>query len=187
MVHAFAAYLFLGLMVLGRASSLSMDSRQLSSKTSQPISGGAARISGARDVSGLFLFSSVQGSDWVSLNITMRGLLQYNRQAEGFAFHVHEHPVVNGDCASTLGHYKVLKTKPSCNSQVANYCQPAELALRHGNLPGNMNAFSWRLYDNAVELTGPDSIVGRSIVVHGANMSRIACGNIASWTLGTKV
>jgi len=187
MAHPIAVYIFWSFLFLGLASSFQpATSQHLDSKSTKATQGAAAQVSGKQNVTGLFQFSSPEQSDWVNIVISMRGLLQYNR-TEGFAFHIHEHAVVDNDCSSTLGHFHVLKTKPSCTSQVANYCQPGELSLRHGNLPGLVDVFTARYNDNALELTGDDSIVGRSIVIHGANMTRVACGNIETWTPGSQV
>ncbi|KNZ51940.1 uncharacterized protein VP01_3756g2 [Puccinia sorghi] len=179
--------IFWSLLFLGLAASFQVvNSEQLHSKNSKATQGAVAHVSGKQDVIGTFQFSSSEESDWVNIVISMRGLLQYNL-TEGFAFHIHEHPVVDNNCSSTLGHFHILNTKPSCTSQVPNYCQPGELSARHGNLPGLVDVFTERYNDNALELTGANSIIGRSIVIHGANMSRIACGSIESWIPGSQV
>jgi hypothetical protein len=51
-----------------------------------------------------------------------------------------------------------------------------EFPTRHGNLPGLVDVFTLRINDNLIDLTGPNSIIGKSIVVHGANLTRLACG-----------
>ncbi|OAV91701.1 copper/zinc superoxide dismutase [Puccinia triticina 1-1 BBBD Race 1] len=185
MAHIVAACIFWSLLIFGRASSLSVKPPYLDPKTTKATLGGLVYVSGNQNVSGRFQFSSPEESDWVNIVISMRGLLQFN-QTEGFAYHVHEHAVVDGNCSSALGHFKVLTPKPSCKSEVPDYCQPAELAIRHGNLPGLVDVFTLRYNDNAIELTGPNSIIGKSVVIHGANKTRLACGNIDTWTPGAK-
>ncbi|KAA1103466.1 hypothetical protein PGT21_018702 [Puccinia graminis f. sp. tritici] len=185
MAHTIATYIFWSLLIVGQAFSLSVTSPNLSLKATKATQGAIVHISGKKNVSGLFQFSSPEDSEWVNMVISMRGLLQFNL-TDGFAYHVHEHPVVDGNCSTALLHYKVPTPKPSCTSEIKNYCQPAEFPTRHGNLPGLVDVFTLRINDNLIDLTGPNSIIGKSIVVHGANLTRLACGNIEPWTPGAK-
>ncbi len=83
-------------------------------------------------------------------------------------WHVHEKPVHGGDCgdSSTGGHFG----SPSL----------WDLATKHGKLSGpivrqNFVEETWA----GLPLFGPDSVVGKSIVIHKANNDRWVCATIA--------
>lgn len=174
----------LALLSQGLCQSAGSSSSTSNSSATAATLGAIAYISGPNGVSGRFQFSSPENSEWVNMVISMSGMLQYNR-TDGFPYHVHEQPISSdGNCSSALGHFKSSETRPACQSTIPNYCQEAELSLRHGNLPGEVDIFTLRYNDNAIYLQGSNSIVGKSIVIHGANMSRIACGNLESWVPG---
>lgn len=87
-----------------------------------------------------------------------------------FPWHVHEHEAVAGkDCMATGGHYS-----PSGSSAAWN------LAGRNQDLP-NRKKVQEVYTDKVVQLSGTNSIIGRSIVIHGNKITggkRIACATI---------
>ncbi|KAA1070775.1 hypothetical protein PGT21_023681 [Puccinia graminis f. sp. tritici] len=72
-----------------------------------------------------------------------------------------------GIAQTALLHYKVPTPKPSCTSgnQKITVNQPSSQRVM-GNLPGLVDVFTLRINDNLIDLTGPNSIIGKSIVVH---------------------
>ena len=81
-------------------------------------------------------------------------------------WHVHEFPVVDGDCDATGGHYTPSGTLAG------------ELATNSGKtISDGLNAFVVKP-GGGLSLFGRDSVVGRSIVVH-LNSGRV-CGNIVA-------
>ncbi|CAH1399260.1 unnamed protein product [Nezara viridula] len=107
-------------------------------------------------------------------------------------FHIHEKGDVSMGCASTLGHY---------NPHNKQHGAPQD-ANRHAGDLGNILAdergvASFVINDHHVRLTGPTSVLGRSVVVHsdpddlgkgghpdslttGHAGSRLACGVIGT-------
>ncbi|KDN33046.1 hypothetical protein RSAG8_13864, partial [Rhizoctonia solani AG-8 WAC10335] len=89
-----------------------------------------------------------------------------------------------------LGHHDPLNVTDGfiCNAAFPQYCQMGELSGKHGKLNGTTDgkiaAFE---YSDAYLRFFPEthSLLGRSIVIHSSNKTRLACGNITSMLDGT--
>ncbi|QRV94355.1 copper/zinc superoxide dismutase domain-containing protein [Ceratobasidium sp. AG-Ba] len=108
-----------------------------------------------------------------------------------FAYHIHTNPVpADGNCTKTLAHLDTLAVSEGwvCNPGFPQYCQNGDLSGKHGKLNGTTNGQIARFgYSDEFVRFYPEShsILGRSIVIHSANKTRIACANITSNLDGT--
>ncbi|KAG8934442.1 hypothetical protein FRC03_003431 [Tulasnella sp. 419] len=108
-----------------------------------------------------------------------------------YSYHIHTNPIGDdGDCAKALGHLDPLQLTDSllCNPDYPEYCQEGDLSGKHGKLKGtdDGSVSSHGYNDDYVRFFPEDlSILGRSVVIHAANKTRIACGNIISTIDGT--
>uniref|UniRef100_A0A0S1MJM9 Cu/Zn superoxide dismutase n=1 Tax=Phakopsora pachyrhizi TaxID=170000 RepID=A0A0S1MJM9_PHAPC len=97
-------------------------------------------------------------------------------------YHVHAHALpIDGNCDGALGHYTTQGIPDSfvCNPEQSQLCQEGDLSGKHKKLSGNLPVVRLSYSDKYLKLF-PDnqSIVGKSVVIHGQNGSRLACGNI---------
>ncbi|KAH9448892.1 hypothetical protein Pst134EA_028184 [Puccinia striiformis f. sp. tritici] len=147
-----------------------------------------ANLTGHFNVSGLFRFALQPDSNAVAVSISINGLNALNSTA-AYAYHIHTNPISSdGNCASALGHLDPLAVTDGfvCNPQVSQYCQEGDLASRHGKLNGSEATLNVSYIDDYLRFwPQPFSILGRSVVVHLPNSTRIACGNITSAVDGT--
>jgi len=108
-----------------------------------------------------------------------------------FLYHVHTNPVPSdGNCTLTFGHLDPLNVTESitCDSSFPQYCQEGDLSGKHGLLngttSGSLDAFGYS--DGYLRFYPADfSLLGRSVVIHSSNLTRLACGNITSGIDGT--
>ncbi|KAL7409313.1 hypothetical protein BDY24DRAFT_403754 [Mrakia frigida] len=107
-----------------------------------------------------------------------------------FAYHIHTNPLVNGSFASAFAHLDTLNLTEGyiCNPAFPKYCQNGDLSGKHGNLNGTSNgkipAFAYS--DDFVRFFPEEfSLLGRSIILHGFNKTRLAGGDIISPYDGT--
>lgn len=148
---------------------------------SQPSIKKAVAVLKATDgntVAGTVTFTAVDGGVLIVADVT-------NLKPGKHGFHVHEH----GDCSahdasSAGGHFNPTKTKHG----------GPDSPERHVGDLGNLEADAqgkahYERTDKLIALEGPDSVVGRSVVVHadeddfttqptGNSGPRIACGEI---------
>lgn len=89
-------------------------------------------------------------------------------------FHVHQ----VGDCSaadgsSAGGHFKPTQTEPSSKVEAADL----------GKLKADSKGKAHLTFkDKLLQLSGPDSIIGHSVVIHASNSpARVACGVIQAW------
>ncbi|KFZ11024.1 hypothetical protein V502_07792 [Pseudogymnoascus sp. VKM F-4520 (FW-2644)] len=100
-----------------------------------------------------------------------------------FTFHIHVNPVNStGSCTSTGGHLDPYNAgeKPACDTSKLAFCQVGDLSGKIGKkFPAG--EIAGRFSDDFTSLVeGASAFIGnRSIVVHAADKSRIACANFA--------
>ncbi|KXN65761.1 Cu,Zn superoxide dismutase-like protein, partial [Conidiobolus coronatus NRRL 28638] len=102
-----------------------------------------------------------------------------------YSWHIHEKPVDDsGDCGSTGGHFDPAGFNPGGNS--ADYkcdpdnkydtCEVGDLSGKYGKVhPGQL---AYKFSDEDVLLNGENGIIGRSVVMHLGDKTRIVCANI---------
>ena len=112
----------------------------------------------------------------------------------GHGWHVHVQPVASqGDCLSTGGHFNPYGVclDAACNYSAScggggrqGFCETGDLAGKHGplSLASSGEAVGPRSFftDAQLPLSGPESVEGRSITVHGAGggAAQLACGSL---------
>jgi Cu/Zn superoxide dismutase len=148
----------------------------------------SANLAGSFGVSGQIAFALGSTSDDVTISISVSGLNALNASAE-YAYHIHTNPIsTDGNCSAALGHLDPLQVTDSitCDPLLPQYCQEGDLAGRHGKLPGNITDIQLDYTDKFIRFwPQPFSILGRSVVIHAPNSTRLACGNITSIVDGT--
>lgn len=148
----------------------------------------ACLLAGPFGVHGNIRFTLASSSEEVDVQVSVNGLMALNSTAQ-FAYHIHTNPIsADGNCSSALGHLDPLQVTDglTCDPLMPQYCQEGDLAGRHGKLPGNVSTADLDYSDNFIRFwPQPFSILGRSIVIHHPNSTRIACGNITSLVDGT--
>lgn len=121
-----------------------------------------------------------------------QGLMSDDAQGNGpYSYHIHTNPVsADGNCTSTKGHLDPLTVTDAvtCNPDDPSYCEEGDLSGKHGKMngttEGTVSAFGYT--DDFLRFWPEQlSILGRSIVIHDRNKTRIACGNITSILDGT--
>ena len=125
-------------------------------------------------------------------DVKFSGLKGFKKDIFGaFAYHIHTNPVPSdGNCSKTLAHLDPLKATQGfiCNPAFPQYCETGDLSGKHGKLnatdDGNLPDITYS--DAYVRFFPQDlSLLGRSVVIHSVNATRIACGNIISRWDGT--
>ncbi|KAG8953499.1 hypothetical protein FRC04_002341 [Tulasnella sp. 424] len=122
----------------------------------------------------------------------MGGLFDNSPYFQGpFGYHVHTNPVgEERNCTKALGHLDPLLVSESliCDPAFPQYCQEGDLAGKHGKFNGTSSGALKTIgyTDDYLRFFPEDfSILGRSIVIHAANKTRLACGDIISTIDGT--
>ncbi|KAJ1962042.1 Superoxide dismutase [Dipsacomyces acuminosporus] len=103
-----------------------------------------------------------------------------------YPYHIHVGPVPkDGNCTATLGHFDPahVNTDPKtyhCDPKaMETTCELGDLAGRHGNITASAGGTFGAYYsDPLLALDGPNSIIGRSVVIHAPNNTRLACADI---------
>jgi hypothetical protein len=96
-------------------------------------------------------------------------------------YHIHDLPVPSGgNCTETKAHLDPYARgeDPPCSANNPSSCQVGDLSGKHGTIP-SLPGFSANYTDKFVSLIpGTPAFFGnRSIVLHYANKTRIACAN----------
>jgi uncharacterized membrane protein YgcG len=96
-------------------------------------------------------------------------------------YHIHDQPVPsNGNCTATNAHLDPYNRgeDPPCNQSDPGSCQVGDLSGKHGKIPA-LPGFSANYTDSYFSLTpgAPAFFGNRSVVLHYANKTRIACAN----------
>ncbi|EGV63200.1 hypothetical protein PSN45_004521 [Yamadazyma tenuis] len=131
-----------------------------------------AKFSDPNKVNGFVQFTGLQNGS-ISVSFDLHGFPQTGGP---FMYHVHQAPVpVDGDCMGTLLHLNPYNG--NINNPNANEKEIGDLSGRYGLLAGD----SKQTYVDEYLSLNPESLAyigGRSVTVHLADNSRIACANI---------
>jgi len=108
-----------------------------------------------------------------------------------YPYHIHTNPVGKDlNCNDALGHLDPLNVTESliCDPAFPQYCQEGDISGKTGKLNGTTTGAipAFGFSSNYARFFPEDfSILGRSIVIHSSNLTRLACGNIISTLDGT--
>lgn len=136
---------------------------------------------GSGMTSGQIRFSQAFPLGPTSINVSLMNL-----DALAGGYHVHILPILPGSnepCsdANILGHYNPLgvniSNSPQPGTGTVDQYEIGDISGKFGLLT-NLNQFQAMYMDQNMPLTGRHSIVGRSVVVHYPNGSRMQCANI---------
>ncbi|KAH0536419.1 hypothetical protein FGG08_006717 [Glutinoglossum americanum] len=97
-------------------------------------------------------------------------------------YHIHDKPVPsNGSCTATLAHLDPFKRgeDPPCDPNDPKTCQVGDLAGKHGKMGADPFEASYVDLYASTKSGNPAFFGDRSIVIHFANKTRIACANFA--------
>ncbi|KAG9078786.1 hypothetical protein FRC06_008171 [Ceratobasidium sp. 370] len=118
-------------------------------------------------------------STFIKISV-LKGLTNDPSLGGPFPYHIHTNPIpADGNCT---------KARLVCDPAFPEYCQTGDLSGKHGKLngtsTGEIDTFG---YSDAFVRFYPEelSLLGRSIVIHSANKTRLACANITSFLDGT--
>ncbi|XP_029913310.1 uncharacterized protein cusr [Myripristis murdjan] len=140
---------------------------------------------GSRSTQGQIQFSQPVPQGPTVVNVSLTNL---NSRAGGY--HVHILPIMSGSAhpcsnAEIMGHFNPLSwntsESPSPGNGTVDQYETGDISGKFGLLSG-FNQFHTLLLDSNLPLTGPNSIVKRSIVIHYVNGSRMQCANISADT-----
>lgn len=102
-------------------------------------------------------------------------------QPTSAVYHIHEEPVVDGNCTSTLAHldpYHRGET-PACDASKPESCQVGDLSGKYGKITSDPFLAEYFDLYTSLKPGSPAFFGNRSIVVHYANKTRLTCANFA--------
>ncbi|XP_056125745.1 uncharacterized protein cusr [Rhinichthys klamathensis goyatoka] len=137
---------------------------------------------GPESSEGQIRFSQVSPQGPTILNISFTGL---NTRAGGY--HVHILPIksVKEPCSDSniMGHFNPFSvnatSSPASGIGTVDQYEIGDISGKFGYLTGQ-NTFQNQYMDGNMPLSGPNSIIGRSLVIHYNNGSRMMCADISA-------
>lgn len=130
---------------------------------------------GDKNIKGNVVFTST--GKHVNVHVDMTG---FPHNEGPFYYHIHERSVPeNGNCEACGLHFNPYNSSPDCLAQKHDgYCQVGDLSGKHGAI--NSTCFEFKFTDPYLSLNkrSKSYIVGRSLVFHYANMTKLACADI---------
>ncbi|KAK0622380.1 superoxide dismutase [Immersiella caudata] len=131
-------------------------------------------------VKGKVIAMSNPNGKGVMFNLTLMNLPMMGGP---FSYHLHDQPVAsNGDCGSTLAHLDPYQRgqATTCDMTVPETCEVGDLSGKHGKVEG-MEVMKSFVDQYAALVPGIGAFFGnRSIVIHFANSTRLACANFTT-------
>jgi hypothetical protein len=126
----------------------------------------------------------------VQVNITS-GLSDDPSLGGPFLYHIHTNALPpDGNCTKALAHldpYNVTEAL-QCGPALPQFCQEGDFSGKFGKINGTSNGTTQQIsfQDPYLRFFPTEaSLLGRSIVIHANNKTRLACGNITSTLDGT--
>lgn len=124
-------------------------------------------------IEGTVEFSSTSNHS-VRVDVNLSGLPS---SGGPFPYHVHVLPVPSdGDCYGTLGHLNPYNGSESAESAAEK--EVGDLSGKHGAISGQSFETSYIEQYLSLNVEDPAFVGNRSVVIHYANDTRIACANI---------
>jgi len=112
------------------------------------------------------------------------GLSNSSKISTGHKYHVHLNAVENeNSCDGIEGHYDPFEVKgddyeTKCSQNSTQFCEVGDLSKKHGLVTIN-DEFDWQFYnDKNLPLSGPNTIIGRSIRIHAKGEVTDHCATI---------
>jgi len=115
----------------------------------------------------------------------------FNNSQSPYLYHIHTNPIGQDyNCNDALGHLDPLNVTESltCDPAFPQYCQEGDISGKEGTLNGTADGSipGFNFTSQYARWFPQDfSLLGRSIVIHSNNKTRLACGNIISTLDGT--
>ncbi|KAF3761680.1 hypothetical protein M406DRAFT_94970 [Cryphonectria parasitica EP155] len=131
-------------------------------------------------VKGVVVAQTNKGGTGVSYNIKMENLPD---EGGPFVYHIHQEPVPSdGNCTDTEAHLDPFERgeTPPCDPDLPQTCQVGDLAGKHGAIitSSGSTTFTESYTDDFTATSHGQSFIGNlSVVLHFANLTRIACAN----------
>ncbi|XP_072272843.1 uncharacterized protein [Pyxicephalus adspersus] len=142
-----------------------------------------------KGVVGRIIFQQAPGDPYNDLSVYIELSLVSDNVTQNHNWHIHEFPLLTESegCASAGGHFNPYNVSTGgnysqeCKPTNPLRCEAGDYAGKHA--PITLFAPSPARYlftDSSTSLTGPKSIIGKSIVIHGPKgvTPRVACANI---------
>ncbi|KAH8710038.1 superoxide dismutase, partial [Phaeosphaeriaceae sp. PMI808] len=123
--------------------------------------------------------TAMSGKDGLGVNFSLmvRGL---PNEGGPFSFHLHDQPVpMDGNCTGTKAHLDPYQRgqAPACDMSMPQTCEVGDLSGKHGKIEGARVSKNF-MDKYAALVPGIGAFFGnRSIVIHYANSTRLACAN----------
>jgi len=135
-----------------------------------------------QDISGSLEFLQIDsGVEIISSGFD--GLRDFPAGQGPFLWHIHVDPIPNGgSCLDAGAHFDpdAVGEQPPCNPNTPEKCQFGDLAGKYGRITADPFVIdrvdSFLSFGNA----NKGFFLGRSVVIHAANGTRIACANIGT-------
>ncbi|KTF72519.1 hypothetical protein cypCar_00041928 [Cyprinus carpio] len=127
-------------------------------------------------------FSQVSPQGPTILNISFTGL---NARAGGYHIHILPIKSTQEPCSDTniMGHFNPFSvnaaSSPAPGNGTVDQYEIGDISGKFGDLTGQNN-FQNQYMDGNMPLLGPNGIIGRSLVIHYANGSRMRCADISA-------
>ncbi|KAL7924273.1 superoxide dismutase [Trichoderma austrokoningii] len=106
-----------------------------------------------------------------------------------FIYHIHEKPVVDGNCTATLAHldpYGRGET-PACDDSKPETCQVGDLSGKYGKITSDPFLGGYFDLYTSMKPDNPAFFGNLSIVVHYANKTRLTCANFSKLQISGSV
>ncbi|KAE8578534.1 hypothetical protein XENTR_v10023630 [Xenopus tropicalis] len=146
-----------------------------------PVEGKTGPWFGSGDAQGMLTASQISDLDPTAINISF-----YELRNRSGGFHIHVLPVISGSvapCSDSLikGHFNPfgvnVSTSPPAGNGTDDEYEVGDISGRRGLLVGK-DSLVKQFIDMNFPLSGTHSILGRSLVIHYTNGSRMQCANV---------
>ncbi|XP_040296699.1 uncharacterized protein LOC121008312 isoform X2 [Bufo bufo] len=140
-----------------------------------------------KGVVGRIMFWQAQNDPYSDLTIYVELSHGSGSASGGHNWHIHRVPLQDSEsCTKAGGHYNPFNVpvngnySDECRSTRPLWCEAGDYASKHHPIAFTPSPTRYLITDTSTSLTGPYSIIGRSLVIHGEDgaSTRVACTNI---------